>query len=144
MLGRWPLGLEWTNSHQCTSWGWARSTHFGDEHPPCPSGFFFSPPLCPEILYLPPTSPFLPSSLLSPLLPPPSYLPPTYHLPSPSSLPPSNPTPPHSITRALETSSGWSWSWSTGARAVVVERELERLEPEQDPCIHETHAPTRR
>jgi hypothetical protein len=45
--------LEWTSSHQCTNWGWARSTHFADEHPPCPSRFFFSPPLCPEILYLP-------------------------------------------------------------------------------------------
>jgi hypothetical protein len=66
---------------------------------PAPSGFFFSLPLCPEILYLPPTSPLLPSSLLSPLLPPPS-LPPTYHLPTPP--------PPHSITKALETLSGWS------------------------------------
>jgi len=33
--------LEWTSSHQCTSWGWTRSTRFADEHPPCPSRFFF-------------------------------------------------------------------------------------------------------
>jgi hypothetical protein len=66
----------------------------------------------------------------------------TYHLPPPSYPPPTNPTPPHSMARAPKTSSGWSWS--AGARAVVVERELERLEPQRDPLAHQTHAPTRR
>ncbi len=88
-------GLEWTSSHQCTSWGWSRSTRFVDEHPPCPSRFFFSPPLYPEILYLPP---------------------PTYHLPSP---PPLTPSPELQKPRA------------------AVERELDRLELEQDPRAHE-------
>ncbi len=90
MVGR----LEWISSHQCTSWGWARSTRFADEHPPCSSRFFFSPPLCPEILYLPPpTYPLLPTSYQAH---PPSYLhPPTYQ-----------PTPPHSIAKAPETSIG--------------------------------------
>ncbi len=61
-------------------------------------------------------------------------------LPTPSYLPPTNPTPPHSISRALETSSGYG----AKARAVAVERELEqlelelnRLELEQDPRAHE-------
>jgi hypothetical protein len=35
----------------------------------------------------------------------PKFPPPTYHLPPPSYLPPTNPSPPHSIARALETSS---------------------------------------
>jgi hypothetical protein len=80
-----------------------------------PVEIFFSPPLCPEILYLPPpTYPLLPTTYQAhpPLLPPPSYLPPT------------NPTPPHSIARAPETSSGCG----AGAGAVAMERELERLE----------------
>jgi len=37
-------GLEWTSSHQCTVWGWARWSCFADEqksHPPCPHCFFF-------------------------------------------------------------------------------------------------------
>ncbi len=64
-------GLEWTSSHQCTSWGWGCSSCFGDEpktHPlPLPREFSaplsapkFSPPT-----YLPPllsTSPLLPPS----------------------------------------------------------------------------------
>ncbi len=56
-------------------------------------------------------------------------------LPTPSYLPPTKPTPPHSITRALETSS----SYGAGAGAVAVERklELDRLELEQDPRAHE-------
>ncbi len=73
------LLLEWTNSHQCTSCGWARWGRFSDEwksHPPCPHIYFF------------PTS-SLPQNF------PPSYLPPTN--PSP---------PPHSIAKAPETSSG--------------------------------------
>jgi hypothetical protein len=96
-----PLqGLEWTSSHQCTSWRWARSARFADEHPPCPRCFFF------HLFSAPPTSP-----LLSPLLPPPSYLPPT------------NPTPPHSIARArvverkLEL---WSYCCGAGTRAARV------------------------
>jgi len=81
----------------------------------------------------------------SPLLPT-TYLPlPIYHLPPPSYLPPTNPSPPpHSITRALEMSSGselgagelggelgvGAWSSKLGAR--------ERLEPEWDPGKHLT------
>jgi len=62
--------LEWTSNHQCTSWGWSRWSHFGDEpkpHPPCPNIYIFFPPLfCPKtfLSYLP----------TSPLSPPPSYL----------------------------------------------------------------------
>jgi len=69
--------LEWTSSHQCTNWGWARSTRFADEHPLCPSRFFFSPP-----------SSLPRNSLPPPLLPTPSYLPRTTyqaHPPSPTS-----------------------------------------------------------
>jgi hypothetical protein len=56
-------GLEWTSSHQCTVWGWARWRCSADEqksHPPCLHCFFFSPLLCPKI-----------------------FPPPTYHLPPP-------------------------------------------------------------
>ncbi len=103
------VGLEWTSSHQCTSSGWARSNRFADEHPPCPSRFFFSPPLCLEILYLPPpTYPLLPTTYQAqpPLLPPPSYLPPT------------NPTPP-SLHRqsSRDLKQLWSGSWSCGCGA---------------------------
>ncbi len=55
----WLLGLEWTNSHQCTSSGWSRSSCFGDEpkaHPlPLPRDFlgpFFAPKFSPNT-YLP-------------------------------------------------------------------------------------------
>ncbi len=60
--------LEWTNNHQCTSWGWGHSSHFGDEpktHPPLPKVFgFFS-------LFYAPSFSLLPTSFLftSPLLP---------------------------------------------------------------------------
>ncbi len=86
-------GLEWTSSHQCTSWGWGRWSRFGDEpkrHPPCPK-FFFSPAsILPQKISLLPT-----------------YLPPTY-LPPPTShlLPPiaiaktSHLLPPIAIARA--------------------------------------------
>ncbi len=91
-------GLEWTSSHQCTSWGWTRSTRFADEHPPCPSRFFF-----------------FTSSLPWNSLPPPSYLPPT------------NPTPPHSIARAPETSSSYGAGVGTVAVERELEwLELER------------------
>jgi hypothetical protein len=76
--------LEWTSSHQCTSWGWGHWSHFGDEpktHPPIPKVFgFFHPLLYPKVIpsYLPPchlppflfTSPFLPPTCL----PPPTYI----------------------------------------------------------------------
>ncbi len=81
--------LEWTSSHQCTSWGWGRSSRFGMNQKhilPCPKFLVFS------ISYLPQSFSLLPTSLLltSPLLPPfhlypPSYLPPTY-LPPPTYL----------------------------------------------------------
>ncbi len=89
--------LEWTSSHQCTSWGWARSARFADEHPPCPRCFFFPPLLCPT--YLPPPIP-----------------PPTLNLPPPSYLPPTNPTPPHSIARARVVERKLElWSYCCGA-----------------------------
>jgi hypothetical protein len=55
------IRLEWTNSHQCTNWGWGHSNHFEDEpktHPlPLPRDFS-SPFLYPKIFpsYLPPPS----------------------------------------------------------------------------------------
>jgi hypothetical protein len=59
-IGCW---LEWTSSHQCTSWGWGRWSCFGDEpkaHPPYPKllfffHLFFAPKIFPPT-YLPPTS----------------------------------------------------------------------------------------
>ncbi len=79
----WAGWLEWTSSHQCTSWGWGSWSRFGDEpktHPPCPKFFFFPSLLRPKNFpsYLPPSH-----------LPPPSYL----HLPPPTS---------HSIARPRE------------------------------------------
>jgi hypothetical protein len=61
---RCDSGLEWTSSHQCTSWGWSRSSCFGDEpktHPlPLPRDFstLFSPPKFSRLIYFtpPPTS----------------------------------------------------------------------------------------
>jgi hypothetical protein len=102
---KWGLatlyGLEWISSHQCTSWGWARSARFADEHPPCPRCFFFPPLLCPT--YLP---------LLSPLLPPPSYPKPTSPLLPTTYLPPPtlNLPPPLTPSPELEL-----WSWCSGA-----------------------------
>jgi hypothetical protein len=65
--------LEWTSNHQCTSLGWGRSSHFGDEPKTHPLPFpWFSQPSS-----LPQTFPFLPN--------PPSYFPPTY-LPLPTFL----------------------------------------------------------
>jgi len=70
--------LEWTSSHQCTSWGWGSWSRFGDEpktHRPCPKFFFprfFSAPKIFPPTYLPPT--YLPLLIyVSPLLPP-TYL----------------------------------------------------------------------
>jgi len=67
-LGGVTSRLEWTSSHQCTSWGWGCSSCFRDEsktHPPLPKVFgrfsLFSAPK-----FFPPTSL------------PPTYLPPTY------------------------------------------------------------------
>ncbi len=57
--------LEWTNSHQCTSWGWGRWSQFGDEpitHPPLPRVFRFFNFLS-ALRFFPPT-----------YLPPPTYL----------------------------------------------------------------------
>ncbi len=88
------FGIEWTNSHQCTSWRWGCSSHFGDEqktHSPCPKllGFFQSL-FCPKIFpSLPHTSP---STSLPPL---------TSHPPTSPLLPPSS-FHTHSITRAQE------------------------------------------
>jgi hypothetical protein len=73
------LWLEWTSSHQCISWGWGRSSHFGDEvktHLPSPKllilfNLFFA------LKFFPPSH-----------IPPP-YLPPSYF-------------PPHSIAKAQE------------------------------------------
>jgi len=102
--------LEWISTHQCTSWGWARSTRFGDEPKPhldCPNIYFFSH------LYSAPKTflPYLPSS---PLLPPPSYLPPTSYLQSPS---PEH----HSESRSTIVGVGAPelelFSWSGSARA---------------------------
>jgi len=127
-------GLEWINSHQCTSCGWARWGRFQDErksHPPCPHIYIFFTSFLPQNFpsYLPQNFPsYLPHS--SPLLPTIYLPPPTYHLPPPSYLQPTNPTPPHSIARALETSSG------CGARAGAVAVELEWLELERSPRAH--------
>ncbi len=75
--------LEWTSSHQCTSWGWARWSRFADEqksHPPCP-----------HLFSAPKFSPLLPTTYLPP---------PTCHLPPPPT------SHPQSIARAPEPSSG--------------------------------------
>jgi hypothetical protein len=63
------LGLEWTSSHRCTSSGWGRSSHFGDEPKHIqlaqPRHFYFSL-LLPRVF----------SALLSaPKFSPPTYLP---------------------------------------------------------------------
>jgi hypothetical protein len=75
--------LEWTSSHQCTSWGWSRWSRFGDEpkpHLPSPNIYIFSR-LCSAPKHFSPT-----------YLPPTSYLPtPSYLLPTPSYLPPTSP-----------------------------------------------------
>ncbi len=51
------FGLEWTNSHQCTSWGWGNSSCFGDEPKtyPFPLPMDFSAP-CSLPKFSPPTS----------------------------------------------------------------------------------------
>ncbi len=100
---------------------------------PARQGFFFHLLSAPKFstYHLPPPS-YLPPSY------PPSNLPPTYHLPPPSYLPPSNPTPPLTPLPKLQRPR------AVGARVLVVERELESLEPERDPRAHETHAPMRR
>jgi hypothetical protein len=76
LLGAYGRGLEWTSSHQCTSSGWDRSSHFGDEpkhiQPTHPGHFYFPLPL-PRVF----------SALLSaPKFSPPTYLP--YPKPSPT------------------------------------------------------------
>jgi hypothetical protein len=56
-------GLEWTGSHQCTSWGWSHSNRFGDElkpHPPLPKvcgcfSLFSAPMFFPPTYFPPPT-----------------------------------------------------------------------------------------
>ncbi len=101
------LSIGWSEPAATNAPVGACSTRFANEHPPCPSGSFFSPPLCPEIIYLPPTSPLLPTT----------YQP---H-------PPFTPSPELQRPRAA----------GARARAVAVERELEWLEPEQDPHAHE-------
>ncbi len=98
--------LEWISSHQCTSWGWGRSSRFGMNQKhilPCPKFLVFS------ISYLPQSFSLLPTSLLPPFhLSPPSYLPPTY-LPPPTS--PLLPTSPHFVfTPLLKLESTWSGS----------------------------------
>jgi hypothetical protein len=124
------FGLEWISSHQCTSWGWACSARFADEHPPCLRCFFF----------------FTSSSL--PHLPPPSYPPsylpsPTYHLPPPSTYHLRTP-PPVTPSPELEL---WNGSLSCGtvdvelwsyARAV----ELLLWSRSKSSNAHETHMPT--
>ncbi len=99
--------LEWTSSHQGTSWGWACSTRFVDEHPPCPSRFFFH----------------LLSALkfsTSPLLPTPSYLPPT------------NPTPPLTPSPKLQKPRA-----VVERELERLELELDQVELERDPRAHE-------
>ncbi len=91
-------GLEWTSSHQCTSWGWARSTRLRMNILPARRDFFFH--------------------LLSALKfsTSPSYLPPpTYHLPTPPPLTPSPKLqrPQAAVERELELWL-WSGSWSCG------------------------------
>ncbi len=75
--GLW--GLEWNNSHQCTSSGWGRSSCFGDEpktHPLALPRDFSAPFSAPK--FSPPTySP--PSYLLPSLLPTSALLPPSPH-----------------------------------------------------------------
>ncbi len=89
--------LEWTNSHQCTSWGWARSTRFADEHPPCPSRLFFHLLSAPKFS----TSTLLPTTYQA--------HPPSLHCQS---------------SRDLEWL--WSGSWSCGRGAGAGPAELER------------------
>lgn len=56
------IHCQWTNTHQCNSLGWGRSSHFADEpktHPPLPKvfdfvSFFFTPKFFLPT-YLPPT-----------------------------------------------------------------------------------------
>jgi hypothetical protein len=91
--------LEWTNNHQCTSWGLGCSSHFGDEpktHPPLPKVFgFFNLFSAPKLL-------------------PPTYLPPTY-LPPPTSILPTSPLLPTSPHFALIPSSKLGRTWSERA-----------------------------
>jgi hypothetical protein len=116
----WECWLEWISTHQCTSWGWARSAHFADEHPPCLMCFF-----SPDVFFFPTSS--------LPHLPPPSYLKPT----SPSYLPPTNPTPPHSIARArLVERKLELWSCCCGAM------ESELWSWSRSSSAHQTHTPT--
>ncbi len=77
-------GLEWTSSHQCTSWGWGYLNCFGDEpktHPPLPKVFGFFSLFSAQIF-------FLPTYLPPTYFPPPTFLLPTYPLLPPSHLPP--------------------------------------------------------
>jgi len=65
--GTW---LQWTSSHQCTSWGWARWNRFADEQksdPRCSHVFCFF-----HLFSAPKFSRLLPTTYLPPL---------TYHLP---------------------------------------------------------------
>jgi len=79
--------VEWTSTHQCTSWGWGCWTHFVDEpkaHPPYPKLLFFFTSFLPQKFSLLPTYPlsYLPSHISH--LPPHSYLPLPYcHCQSP-------------------------------------------------------------
>jgi len=105
--------LEWTNSHQCTSWGWGHWNHFGDKpktHPPCPKLLVFSTSSLPQKFSLLPTS-----------LPPtsPSYL----RLPPPTS---------HLILRSLHRQSSKVVGARAGAKSVHLK--LER-EWEQSQCV---------
>jgi hypothetical protein len=67
--------LEWTSSHQRTSWGWGHSSHLGMNQRhilPYPKSLVLSVSSLPQRFSLLPT--YLPPSYL----PAPSYLPPTY------------------------------------------------------------------
>jgi hypothetical protein len=84
--------MEWTNTHQCTNWGWGCWTHFVDEpkaHPPCPKLLFFFTSFLPQKFSLLPTYPlsYFPPHISH--LPPPSYLPPTSPLLPPIAILPS-------------------------------------------------------
>jgi hypothetical protein len=116
------LGLEWTNNHQCTSWGWGRSSCFEDEpktYSPSPKILGFSQPFLYSNFFpsFPHTSPYLPPTYL----PPPTSHPPTSHLPPPSYLPPTSPLLPpswfhvHSIAIAQEFVEGRAQVARTGA-----------------------------
>ncbi len=94
------LGLEWTSSHQCTSWGWGHWSCFRDEpktHPPTQSYWFFQP-----LLYTQKIS----------LLPPPSYLCPSSYLPPTSVTPSLEPGSGTTAWEPLQSSGGLEWDAS--------------------------------